>query len=305
MPKLSKKITLYLYQIAKKIQMVGFGTQNEITARNLLHKTILDRFYDQKVGQEYGINLEQKKILIEQFKDVAIKIQTATSWIYYVILATEIFSIPKSRKGDIIECGCWKGGGTVILSIICDKVNRKLFVADSFEGIPADDNSGNHFYTHLSVMGFYRKGMYDGTLPEVEENIRNFGKIKVCRFIKGFYKDSLKNFSKPLVFAFLDIDLRSSFEDSVRYIWPNLLNESYLYTDDSCDMNVVKFWFDDAWWKKNLHIEAPGYVGSGCGLPINPDYSSLGYARKIINPNSSFKTENWFDKGMRWMKKSK
>lgn len=285
----------FLYQTARKFNLVESQPKAKILASEALREAILESFFDPKVGEEYKIDLEQKRTLIGQFQEISQKVQTATNWVYYVILATTIFKIPKKQKGDIIECGCWKGGGTAILSLICEKVGRKLYVADSFEGIPNDDDKKGHFYTHLSVLGYYRKGMYDGTLKEVKVNIKDYGQIKVCHFIKGFYAASLKNFSHPLVFAFLDVDLRSSLEDSVKYLWPKLVEGSYIYTDDSCDMDVVKFWFDENWWRKNLKTKAPGYVGSGCGLPINPDFSSLGYARKIINPEKKFKRENWFD----------
>lgn len=294
---MTKTQTLYsfLYQTAKKLNLIDSEPQAKLIAIEAIQKAILENFFNQKVGAEYGVSLEQKKILIEEFKKISKKVQTATNWIYYIVLATTIFNIPKSQKGGVIECGCWKGGGTAILSLICNQVKRKLYVADSFEGIPADDDKKGHFYTHLSVLGYYRKGMYDGTLKEVKENVKNYGQIKVCHFIKGFYAQSLKNFSHPLVLAFLDVDLRSSLEDSVKALWPNLFDGAYIYTDDSCDMDVVKFWFDEAWWEKNLKIPAPGYVGSGCGLPINPDFSSLGYALKIAAPEKKFKRENWFD----------
>lgn len=291
----TQKIYNFFYQTAKKFNLEKIKKSEETAAREFLNQALLARFFDPAVGKEYDIDLAQKKELVEDFKNITVKVQTATAWIYYVVLATAIFNIPKSQKGDIIECGCWKGGSSAILSLICDKLGRKLYVADSFKGIPADDDRKGHFYTHLSVLGYYKKGMYDGKLSEVKENIKKYGKIKSCRFIKGFYKDSLKNFRHPLVLAFLDVDLRSSLEDSVKYLWPNLLDDSYIYTDDSCDMDVVKFWFDEAWWQKNLKTKAPGYVGSGCGLPINPDFSSLGYARKIAAPDKKFKRENWFD----------
>ncbi|MCL5407140.1 MAG: TylF/MycF family methyltransferase [Patescibacteria group bacterium] len=284
----------YLYEIAKKFKLTEQELPAEAVAREAMHKAILARFFDPAVGKVYGLDLAQKKELVEQFKTITTKVQTATHWIYYVAMATVVFNIPKSQKGDLIECGCWKGGSTAILSLVASKVKRKLYVADSFEGIPPDDDKKGHFYTHLSVLGYYEKGMYDGTLTEVKKNIKEHGNIKACQFIKGFYKDSLKKFNKPLVFAFLDVDLRSSLEDSVKYIWPNLLDNSLIYTDDSCDMDVVKFWFDEDWWQKTLKIKAPGYVGSGCGLPINPDFSSLGYARKIADPGRIFKREDWF-----------
>lgn len=263
-------------------------------AQEYLQKYLLEEFYKPEIGREYSISRQVKVELIEKFKLIPTKIPTATSWLYYVLMAAVIFSIPKKIKGEVIECGSWKGGSSAILSIICDKVGRKLVVADSFAGIPEDNDKRGHFYTHLNILGYYKKGMYKGSLTEVKKNIADYGEIKVCQFIQGFYAQSLKKLKCPLVFGFLDVDLQTSLEDCIQYIWPLLVDGAYVYTDDSCDMDVVKFWFDEKWWKKNLKTKAPGYVGSGCGLPINPEYSSLGYARKIINPEKHFERKNWF-----------
>lgn len=289
------KIKTFLYRVVKEFNIVEQSSPATDKARQYLKNIIMEKFLDQSIGKEYNVDLTDKKELLEKFEMIPTKVQTATNWIYYVLMATKIFAIPKKTKGDIIECGAWKGGSSAILSLICQKVGRKLIAADSFQGIPEDDDKHGHFYAHLNVLGYYRKGMYDGTLSEVKKNIREYGYIKSCEFVKGFYDQSLKKLKKPLVFAFLDVDLRVSLQDSVKYIWPLLVEGSYIYTDDSCDMDVVKLWFDENWWKKNLNQKAPGYVGSGCGLPINPDFSSLGYIRKISDPEKMFKRENWFD----------
>lgn len=295
MNNLINKLKNFIYIIYKEFIQADQKPPVIEQARESLKNAIIAKFLEDSVGKEYNLDLETKKVMLEKFEKIPTKVQTATNWIYYVLMATVIFNIPKKTKGDVIECGAWKGGSSAILSLICQKVGRKLIVADSFEGIPEDDDKHGHFYTHLNVLGYYRKGMYDGTLREVKKNIARYGNIGAAEFIKGFYKNTLKKLKKPLVFAFLDVDLRVSLEDSVKYIWPKLLEASYIYTDDSCDMDVVKFWFDEVWWKKNLNQKAPGYVGSGCGLPINPDFSSLGYIRKINVPEKMFKRENWFD----------
>lgn len=285
-------IKRFIFVLAKIFHLIRVENLAKLQAQRSLQKYLLKQFLDPNVGKQYDISGKTKADLIKRFQLIPTKVQTATSWLYYVHMATVIFSVPKKQKGDVIECGCWKGGSSAILSLICDKVNRNLIVADSFEGIPEDDDKRGHFYTHLSVLGYYKKGMYDGTLGEVKNNINRYGKINRCQFIKGFYKDSLKKFKKPLVFVFLDVDLRSSLEDSVKYIWPLLSESAYIYTDDSCDMDVVKFWFDENWWKKNLRQKSPGYVGSGCGLPIDSNYVSLGYTRKISNPEKMFKRKD-------------
>jgi len=177
--------------------------------------------------------------------------------------------------------------------LVAKIVKRKLIVADSFQGLPEDDKNVIHQYPHVGVFGFYKKGMYSAGLEEVKKNLSDYGELPVCQFLPGFFANSLKNLKKPIVFAFLDVDLLTSIKDCIKYIWPRLINNGYIYTDDSCDMEVVKVWFDNLWWQRILKQPAPGYVGSGCGLPISPNYTSLGYAFKVNNPKESYKRVSW------------
>ena len=104
-----------------------------------------------------------------------------------------------------------------------------------------------------------------------------------------FYQVFCKKFKiikKTVAFASLDVDLVSSMQDCLKYIWPLLIEGGYIFSDDSCDMEVVKVWFNENWWKNELGQNPPGYVGSGCGLPLTTYFSSLGYALKITDKKS-------------------
>jgi hypothetical protein len=134
--------------------------------------------------------------------------------------------------------------------------------------------------------------MYEGSLKNVKENIYKFGELDICEFRKGVFSKTLIKHNELVEFLFLDVDLVSSTKECVIYLWPHLLDNTYVYTDDACDMDVVKVWFDEKWWKKNLNCKAPGFVGSGCGLPLNYNFSSLGYTIKEPN-KSSYKKVSW------------
>ena len=101
-------------------------------------------------------------------------------------------------QGDILECGCCFGYSTCCLSLVCDYLDRKLIVADSFEGLPESEDS------------YYQKGDFAAPFEEVQHNINIFGKISKVEFIKGFYSESLKGFSRPLCAIWIDVDLCSS-----------------------------------------------------------------------------------------------
>lgn len=264
-----------------------------LTAAQALENLALERFYDDSVGKAYGVSRETKAELVERFKASTSQIPTGTSWLYHVVLSTEIFNVSPDVRGDVIECGCWKGASTASLSLVCRLVGRKLLVCDSFEGLPEDDAQATHQYPHLNIYGFYQKGMYAGRLDEVKANIARCGDLSVCEFVPGFFSDTLGKLTDPIAFAFLDVDLATSMRDCLKYIWPLMVQGGAVYTDDSCDMEVVRVWFDEDWWQKEVGESAPGYVGSGCGLPLSPDYSSLGYVRKVGDASGSFDRVSW------------
>ena len=271
------------------VESMGGG---EIASLALEHM-VLERFYDSHVGGAYRVDRRAKTELVKRFRSITQQIPSGTRWLYHVVLATEVLNVPPSVRGAVVECGCWKGASTASLSLVCAKVGRKLIVCDSFEGLPEDEPQVVHQYPHVGVFGYYQKGMYAGGLEEVKENIGRFGNLSVCQFVPGFFSESLKAVTDPLVFAFLDVDLATSMRDCVKCIWPLLVDGGAVYTDDSCDMEVVRVWFDDTWWETELDTRAPGYVGSGCGLPLHANYSSMGYARKVLSPEQSFQRVSW------------
>lgn len=249
---------------------------------------ITQDFVHGEEGKAYGVTVSDKARLVECFQRNTREIKSGTNALVHTILAREILAIPPSVKGDVIECGVWKGASSASLSLVCSIVGRRLLVCDSFEGLP-DDGGKLHVAPHFGVYGYYKRGMFCGSLDEVRENIRKFGDLQVCDFIPGFFSESLELLSQSIAFAFLDVDLVSSMRDCLRYIWPLLVEGGAVYTDDAGDMDVVRVFFDGAWWQQELHCSAPGYIGSGCGLPLNPKYSPLGYTRNI----TSFSTEMW------------
>ncbi len=249
----------------------------------------LRRFYEAEI---LALNREDRERLVGRFKSNVAQIPAATAWIYHLELARQILTIPASVAGAVVECGCWKGASTANLSLACEIAGRELIVCDSFEGLPEDD-AVTHDYPHLKVFGHYEAGMYVGRLEEVKENITRYGSIDVCRFVKGFFSDTLPDLSEPIALAFLDVDLVSSLRDCIKYLWPLLNEGGLIYTDDSCDMETVRPWFDDEWWQRELGVRSPGYVGSGCGLPMSHQHTSLGYARKISDPSMSYGRVSW------------
>ena len=176
---------------------------------------------------------------------------------------------------------------------MAEYTNRKLIIYDSFKGLPKT-NHQEALYPHLNLKGKYSEGMFSASRVTLETNLKKYGFFDRCIIREGFFESTLTNHHEIIDFLFLDVDLIDSTKNCILNLWPKVINNGFIFTDDSCDMNLVKLWFDDSWWSKKLGIQSPGYIGSGCGLPIKGYYSSLGYTIKNYSTNN-FKQAQWLD----------
>lgn len=234
-------------------------------------------------SSKYNLTLKRKKDILKKIFLSFENVKSATSLEANIILLKYgLINLDLKTDGCIVECGCFKGASSITLSILAKITNKQLYIYDSFDGLPTIDTSSDKkaYYPHLLKYTEYRQGMYKGSLDEVKNNIQKYGYLENCVFIKGYFSETLKDHKYDIDFIFIDVDLLSSLKSCIINLWKYLSPNSYFFTDDSCDMNLVKIWFDDNWWKKNLNTNSPGYIGSGCGIPIKGKYSSLGYTLK-------------------------
>ena len=231
---------------------------------------------------------KEKKKLVNEIKKMMSLIPSATNLNLHLYVIDKLFSCAHNfdlNKSFIVEAGVYKGAMTCSLSIAAKMLGTKLIVYDSFDGLPDVKRRENIVnYYHIKKSSFYKKGMYRGNYQEVIENVKKFGSYESCIFRKGFFKNSMKNSTEKIFFLFLDVDLLSSTMDVIKNLWKNVLDNSYVFTDDASDLDLNRIWFDKQWWKKNLNQKSPGFIGVGCGLPIGGEFSSLGYT--IKNPKT-------------------
>jgi O-methyltransferase len=194
-----------------------------------------------------------------------LRIPTGTSFKAHLAMALKLLETPPEVEGCVIECGTWKGGSAANLSLCCRIVGRKLLIFDSFEGLPeADprDNQGMH----------YQKGDYSGPLNEVRTNVSRYGAIECCEFVKGWFEGTLPQLERPVLLAFLDVDLEASLQTCVRQIWNHLGSDSYLFIDECVSLNYCALFFSETWWQRYFNRKPPGLIGAGTGLPLGEYY---------------------------------
>lgn len=263
------------YSFQKLISKLSYQLYNNIEN---------DFIYNPKIGYKYNLSIRDKKNIVKRIKKSISKIDSATDINVHFTLIKKILELDIKKKATIVECGVYKGATSIALSIAAKITGRRLILYDSFQGLPDGEKSiPKRYYPYLKVTGSYKKGMYKGPIEEVKRNLKKFGEIDVCDFRKGYFNKSLKKHREKIDFLFLDVDLVSSTKDCILGLWKFLKKGSFCYSDDACDLDVVKVWFDNKWWKKNLKCNAPGYIGSGCGIPISFAHSSVGYSIKEAN----------------------
>jgi hypothetical protein len=194
-----------------------------------------------------------------------LSVQTGTSYKAHLAMALKILEAPPEVEGDILECGTWKGGSAVNLSLVCKITNRKLRIFDSFEGLPEGEEGDRE------APG-YEAGEYLGTLPEVKANLKKYGAIECCEFVQGWFKDTLPDLDRPVLLAFFDVDLEASLSTCVRYVWPHLVERGYIFTDECVHTNYVALFYSEKWWRRNFDRVPPGLIGAGTGLPLGEYY---------------------------------
>ena len=126
-----------------------------------------------------------------------------------VELATKALEV----EGDLVELGCYKGDTSLVLADIIKDSDKKLWIYDSFEGLPeksaADESEiGKNF----------QKGELTVSKREVKERFLR-AELKVPVIKKAWFKDLTKeDLPEKIALAFLDGDFYESVKDSLKLV---------------------------------------------------------------------------------------
>jgi len=138
-------------------------------------------------------------------------------------------------KGDLIETGVWRGGACILMAAVLAAnsiKDRKVYVADSFEGLPRPDagtfpaDSGDKHHEYNAYLAVSQE--------EVKENFRKYGLLDDnVVFLKGWFKDTLPSAPiKELAVMRLDGDMYGSTMDALTNLYPKLSRGGFCIVDD-------------------------------------------------------------------------
>ena len=135
--------------------------------------------------------------------------------------------------GDLIETGVWRGGATIFMRGILRAfgvTDRKVFVADSFEGVPPPDAerypADEGMQLHLWPLAV--------DADEVRANFDRYGLLDdQVEFVEGWFRDTLPKLrDHRWAVIRLDGDLYESTMDALDNLYDGLQPGGWLIVDD-------------------------------------------------------------------------
>jgi hypothetical protein len=142
--------------------------------------------------------------------------------------------LKENVPGDFIETGVWRGGACILMRAMLEVHeirDRKVWVADSFEGLPPPDperfpaDSGSWLHT-VAILAV--------SLEEVQRNFAKYGLLdEQVVFLKGWFKNTLPNAPiEQLALLRLDGDLYESTMDTLTALYDKVSPGGFIVIDD-------------------------------------------------------------------------
>ncbi len=243
--------------------------------------------YSEKVKASYGMGWLKRMGMGCRFWWNHSRINSGTSWRAHLVVAMKLLELPPGMKGCVVECGCFKGGATVNLSLVCKITNRTLKIYDSFEGMPPP-TEGDWIAKSTFHHGFF-PGLYKGALEEVQDNIKRLGAIDACEFHKGWFEDTLPHHKGDIVLAYWDVDFCSSLHDCIINLWPHIKDKGYVFMDEFRSVAYCSVFYSEKYWSKYFNSAPPGLVGIGTGVQVGMFYTdnTLGLGQRGLQAPQS------------------
>ena len=150
---------------------------------------------------------------------------------------TEVIS--NGIEGDFIETGVWRGGAVIFMQAFLKAMglqqDRRVWVADSFEGLPVPDKTEHplEYRAHQNLIEpLYQK--FEAGIEEVQANFARFDLLDPnVIFLKGWFKDSLPTAPiEKLSIVRLDGDYYESTMDGLTNLYDRLSVGGFMIVDD-------------------------------------------------------------------------
>ncbi|MCP9452152.1 MAG: TylF/MycF family methyltransferase [Nitrospira sp.] len=149
--------------------------------------------------------------------------------------------IRRQVPGDVLEAGVWRGGVSIFMRGVLKARGdqRRVWVADSFEGLPDPEQQHNSFG--------WRKGDMAVSLEQVKSNFSRYGLLdEQVVFLPGFFHETLPTAAvTSLSVLRADADLYESTREILTHLYPKLSVGGYAIFDDYQNLKDCRLAIDE------------------------------------------------------------
>jgi O-methyltransferase len=226
-----------------------------------------------KTAEKHGYEIVPSVGLIrnieEDFKEIyrLTKNYTTTSRERRYVLYKAVEYVVKAKiPGDLVECGVWKGGSSMIMAYTLLKMGdnkRKIWLYDTYAGMSKPTEEDKTFDESSYAIDYWKKsqrGNYNlwafSPIAEVKKNMLSTGyPEKNLIFIKGKIEETIpKEMPSKISILRLDSDWYESTYHSIKYLFPLLSPGGVLILDDYGAWAGAKKAVDKYFKEKNINI---------------------------------------------------
>jgi O-methyltransferase len=175
------------------------------------------------------------------------------------VLAEEI-------PGDLIECGVWRGGACILMRAVLSAYGdeeRCVWLADSFEGVPAPDPENYSADKDLRL----NLSAHVLAIPEsaVRKNFKRYGLLDDrVRFLPGWFKDTLPDAPiDRIALLRLDGDLYESTIQALDALYSRLSAGGFCIIDDYHAIDACRHAVTDYRQRNSVSAEIIDIDGTG------------------------------------------
>jgi len=144
--------------------------------------------------------------------------------------------LKENIKGDLVETGVWRGGAVLLMKAILvanNDIERKVFLADSFQGIPPvdlekyPDDKVHEGAENLDILS-------DNSMEEVQGYFSRMGLLdERVIFLKGWFEDTLPVIeTDSIALLRLDGDIYKSTWESLTLLYNKVSTGGFIIIDD-------------------------------------------------------------------------
>jgi predicted O-methyltransferase YrrM len=171
------------------------------------------------------------------------------------------YVVAQNIPGDLVECGTARGGSAALMGLTLKRLdaNRRLWVFDTFEGLPPPTEADPDYETAKLYTGRYRVNT-----NEVQTLFEQLGILSQCRLIKGLFQETLPTCGlEKISVLHLDGDWYESLKVCLNQLYDRVSPGGVIHIDDYGHWKGARKAVDEFLRQRsiNVHLRWLDYTG--------------------------------------------